>query len=811
MKIRRLINILFFITAVLAWCISAYFFAPPSFAYSAVFSLLCFVIFAATYRLPISGWWIFIALAPVINLPSRALMLGAHQALIFLSFAFVLGWIANKLATQKKTALENSIAVPLFFIIFVGVSSGIWTALRFSDFYPIFTHTFKNGWVNASGVLASQAIKHSILSILKLLIFPSLFIASYDIWHNNAGSKLQLDKLFKKMITIWSIMLIPVILTALYQNLFNPKFCMLSEAAWQEANRVSGGMEDPNSLGLFLFLFIPAAVSYAISEKGPQQILFAFSSLAGLYIITLTGSRSALLGIILVTLIVLLIIFFRALVNHRSRKKTLIISGAAFLIILAVPFFTTGIISSSSNTDNPLLRRLQNYTQRLNLSKSERVVDRREWQWKQAITMWMDYPFTGIGIGSFPTEISNYNLKTSMETPVDNAWNQYLHWLSETGIAGIMFWIWFYAAFIWAIIKGVKSERLSDIKLSVITVIAALSTIQFLYIFGAHLQAPEVSVCVAVFSSFLLAFFSQSNLKIYKFKRADKLILLLVMILIFIAQGHNVLSSLSYDSIHKRYNLPYDFGFYNVETWNNQFDYRWTEKFAGEKIRIPKDNKVILLKIAAINPNTSEQNPKNITVKLNGVYLDSLKINTPDWRDYEVYTFSSLSEPAELTFDCDKTWQPPNETPPRQLGFVLATNIIFKNVFDRESQGLSDWQEDNSSGKIIKYRYTGKRAALNIKIPETGVFEVLLRSPVNLKFYQKPIRVTIKLNDKFLDTVVLPRNNREWLTRKYTADIHTSYKKRLLTITVDKLSTIRVKNSVKRIKVGTYLAIDFKK
>ncbi len=171
MKFFRPVKILLFITAILAWCISSYFFTPPSFAYSAVFSLICFVQFVSTYRVPISGWWIFIALVPVISLPSKALRLGGHQALIFLSFAFVLGWIANKLVTQKKIALENRIAVPLFFIIFIGVSSGFWTSLRFSDFYPLLTHSFKNGWVNASGVLASQAIKHSILSILKLLVF----------------------------------------------------------------------------------------------------------------------------------------------------------------------------------------------------------------------------------------------------------------------------------------------------------------------------------------------------------------------------------------------------------------------------------------------------------------------------------------------------------------------------------------------------------------------------------------------------------------------------------------------------------------
>jgi len=495
-------------------------------------------------------------------------------------------------------------------------------------------------------------------------------------------------------------------------------------------------------------------------------------------------------------------------VNHKSRKKTLIISGAAFVIILAIPFFISGISSSSSSAQNPLVKRLQHFTQRLSMSKSERIVDRREWQWKQAITMWKDYPFTGIGVGAFPIEISNYNLKTSMETPVDNAWNQYLHWLSETGIVGIVFWLWFYISFIGIVIKGIKSKGLSALNPSVISVISVLAALQFLYIFGAHLQAPEVSVAAAVFSSFLLMFFYDTNLKRSKIKKADIVVLLIVAILIFIAQGHNSLNSLSYDSIHKRYKLPYDFGFYNVERWNDQFDYKWTQKFSGQKIIIPKNKKIILLNIATIDPNTSEQNPKNITVKLNGKYLDTLEINNPDWHNYQIYTFSASTKLSELTFECDKTWQPPNETPPRQLGFALGTNIVFTNAFSRESQGLSNWHEDNSLGKIIRYRWTGKRSALNINIPSNGIFKVMLRSPVDLKFYKRPIHVTIKLNNRVLGTIELPKNKKEWHTATYTANRSFRGGKGLFTISVDKLSTMRVKNSVKRIKVGAALAID---
>jgi len=84
----------------------------------------------------------------------------------------------------------------------------------------------------------------------------------------------------------------------------------------------------------------------------------------------------------------------------------------------------------------------------------------------------------------------------------------------------------------------------------------------------------------------------------------------------------------------------------------------------------------------------------------------------------------------------------------------------------------------------------------------------MLRSPVNLKFYEKPIRVAIQLNNNNLGSFVLPRNNSEWLTKSFTAYGGSRGKDGLLTVTVNKLSTIRIKNSVKRIKVGVDLAVD---
>lgn len=807
MQISRIVKVWLFLTAFLLWCVTAVLFAPPSFAYSAAFALVCFIVLVATYRFPLSGWWLFAALTPVIGLPSRALALGAHQALIFLTYAFLIGWLANKLVTKEKIALDSKIAIPLFFIVFIGVASGIATILRFSNFFPIFTGAFKNGWVNAAGVVASKAILHSVLSTLKLLIFPALFIASYDIWSENCKNKSQLKLMFKKLLTIWSVMLIPVIITALYQNLFNPEFCMLNEPAWQEAKRVSGGMSDPNSLGLFLFLILPATASFVIFEKGIKQILFGFITVAGLYVITLTGSRSALLGIILVVFLAFAFSFLSAFFNKKSRKKIILIAGAVLIVLLAGTFFVSSAGNRAAPSDNPLLVRLQKYTQRLSLKKSERIVDRREWQWKQAIAMWKDYPFTGIGVGAFPIEVANYNLKTMTETPVDNAWNQYLHWLSETGIAGVFFWAWFYFAFISVVYKGIKKEKNAALTPQVIAVASSIIVLQLLFIFGAHLQAAEVSVAAAVFSSFLLINFYSEKAK-NKTKRIDIIILIITASVIFINLFHNSLTDLSYDSVQKRYNLPYDFGFYRGEKWAGQFDYKWSQKFAGKKITVPKDMKIILLKIAAINPKTSAENPLNIVVKIDGEYLDTLKIDNPDWHTYQIFIYKKYEKPAVLSFETDKIWQPPNENPPRKLGFALADNIIFTNCFKREAQGLSDWKKEISDGKNIDFRWTGKRAALNLFIRKNAKLKIKLRAPASLKFYQKPIKVTLKINDNIIDTYTLPDSDAEWLTQTINVNKNLCDKNALLTFEVSRMSDIRVKNSVKRIKVGAALAIE---
>jgi len=820
MSLGRGVQTALFVAAAAVWCAAACAFSPPFFAYTAAFVALCFIVFALTYWLPVAGWWTFLALGPVVNIPSRALALGAHHALVFLSLAFVLGWWANRLVTRRQSELRASVVVPLLFVMFIAVSSGVWTMLRYTDFYPLATSTFRNGWVNAAGLLASEAVSRTAFATLNCLVFPSLFIASYSVWRGIFRESPDPGRASGKLVTVWAVALVPVLLIALYQSVYDPGFCMLTDTAWQEASRASGGMTDPNALALFLFLYVPLAVVCALRERGIRQIVLACSAILCMYVVTLTGSRSALLGLLVTALITASVLLIRSLAARGNKLKTVAAAGAVLVVLLVMlPIFSNFSVSSGPS-ENPLLNRLQRFRERSRFSPSARLVDRREWQWNQAITMWKDYSFAGIGVGAFPTELANYNREASTETPVDNAWNQYLHWLAEIGLAGVVFWLWFYAAYVACLVSGIRSMGgvsvsgtrttktgiRAGMTLPMLVIISTLLALQLLHIFGAHMQAPEVSFGTAVLSSFVLAAFSPADRKPGGLSRRDLIVLLLAGAIICAAQGQYALGPLSRRAVQKRYDLPTEFGFYNVEDWQGQFAYQWTRKYAGRQVTVPRDRRVLSLRMAVINPDVSKESPKRVTVRLDDTFLDTLSLDSPVWQTHDIYIHDFPQGPATLTIECDDTWSPPHEAPPRALGVAVATNITWRAQFNRDCQGLSEWHEHAEGNSLVPFRWTGRLAARKITIGPRGIIKLGLRAPTDVPFYRAPLSVKIAFDDCPLQTFELPRSSSEWLWVDVVVKEQLRGRTGILSLAVNRLSTIRVKGTVRRRRVGVALA-----
>lgn len=79
----------------------------------------------------------------------------------------------------------------------------------------------------------------------------------------------------------------------------------------------------------------------------------------------------------------------------------------------------------------------------------------RLWFWAGAVTMIQERPWTGVGLGQFPywspacqgTVLWKPGGERfySNELHTDHAHSEPLEWLAETGIVGLLFWIWFFA------------------------------------------------------------------------------------------------------------------------------------------------------------------------------------------------------------------------------------------------------------------------------------------------------------------------------------------------------------------------------
>jgi O-antigen ligase len=803
MSWRRSLAIALFLLALAAWCAAAFAFAPPHFGYRALYLAAGAGLFILTYWYPVAGLGLFLALTPVSNLPSRVLALGAHEALVFLALAFTLGWWAHLLVVHIPSGLDRVLVVPLTFVIVLGVSSGVWTALRYSGLYPLAAATFRNAWINLAGLHANEAIRRSVLALCVYLVFPCVLWATYSICRRMMLQMHTHEVPWRRAIMIWTLALLPVLLVAFYQREVNPSFGLLDEPAWRDARRVSGGMTDPNALGLFLCLYLPMAGVAAWKERGLRQMLVIVCGVAGLAALTFSGSRSALLGVTLTAGLVLAGLGFALLRSGASRARVAGVAAAVALVaVLMVTLLPVWQTQPGQLAENPLIARLQLFTERLHAGEGYSVVDRRELQWKQAVAVWKDYPFAGIGLGAFALEVPNYNRAAEDETPIDNAWNQYLQWLSELGLAGVFCWAWCYVAYLWLIGRSIRHNGLRTVTTPVFVMLAALASLQVLNVFGAHLHSSEVAVAGAVLAALALAHFSAHVSADTNIPARDIGVLALVALVVIMAQGQNALGPLSQREIQRRYDLPTEFGLYHVEDWQKMFAFQWSERFAGKDITVPAQRRVLALRLAAMDPDVSPAQPKLVKVWLDDQYLDTLTIDDTNWREYELFVYSRPSGPATLILECDRTWSPATEPTPRQLGIALATDIEWRDIFSRDGQGFADWHTSVIGNTTNRFRWMQSRAATMVTPGENGLLHVPLRAPADVPFYRQTPVATISYNNVPLLSLSLPRTADEWTTATCAIERRLRGIPGMLSISVDRLSPVRMPGSVYRRRAG---------
>ena len=715
-KLRKITAAALFIIAFCAIWPAAFQLAPLEPAYCFAYAILLFFVFAAAYYVPQKALYILAFILPFSAAPSRLLNIGAHQPIIFFALIFSLGYWANRLVTGKTSNIDKCFKLPLLLLFMVGLSSAAWTVARYEGMFTSFkTPFFYDRIINTDGRTASEAARITLLYCFLFLMFPALVWTVSSIF-SELKEKEEREKYLRKILYAVTIGLWPVLALAFLQHRgsYLPKAFL--DAGWLEAGRVSGGMSDPNALGLTIALYIALSLYFVWKGKILDKIILGATVLVSFVVMTYSGSRSSLLFLFMFVFFFLAAFFLRYI---KSRKPTLVqILGAAGILLLLLVFLVSSPkLKLDPNSKNPALARIAKQFRRLNNERGATITDRRELQWKQAWRIWKEYPIGGVGLGAFPLEVVNYNREAGDETPMDNPWNQYLTWGVELGFVGM-------AVFLWLIFlifkKAFASEK--DRKFHVLS--AMLLSFMVISFFGAHLNAPEA----ALITAFLLAVF------ISDLKEGDRgplrfrtlLLSFLLLALFNAAYAYGVFGKLGGEERRQRFDLPSDFGFYNKERWmGNAFTFRWSAPKGGMLIEVPETNRVLKLRIAAVR-----EEPVSVTFWYDGEFLDTINLTEPSWQEIKLNIFPWLSQRGLLCFAVNKPWKPEGES--RSLGLAFAADYEFTNEFHRQAQGAIG-VENTRFGRVV---VMNRGFSWQPSLPSTKVhldFEMLLAKPLEPK------------------------------------------------------------------------------
>ena len=324
------------------------------------------------------------------------------------------------------------------------------------------------------------------------------------------------------------------------------------------------------------------------------------------------------------------------------------------------------------------------------------LIGRADTLWKLAVPMIKDYPLSGVGIGGYIIESSNYSkiYKTPLGVP-ESAENYLLQVGSELGLMGIFLVLWIF----WEILKQMRRSSLqipSSDRSKFILIGAIAGIFSFLVIIQAHtfIGSYEIKYTFWLLIGLIYSFGrigaenkkeQEKSIKQNLFSSKGLKISSIVLIVLF-AGVHlwNSTHSLSLKSRTEQLGLRQDFGFDKLEKTRDGREFRWTRSYGGLTLKIEKP--VIEIPLLASHPDI-RKNP--VTVKIFLVkdffkkekLLDEIILKDSNWKTYEYSISEEVNQEVILLIKISRTWNPLKTigtADPRNLGVALG-RIKFKD------------------------------------------------------------------------------------------------------------------------------------
>jgi O-antigen ligase len=596
----------------------------------------------------------------------------APTALVLFLFYFF-GWLVRRAFGRPGPPPSDPILKPILLFSGILLASGIITFFRYANFYPFRSDGLYELTTNAFGVTAGGAIQSVILSLLLYLSGFAFFLIL-----RQCGQK---GNFLSKIIVTFCLSSSVSLCFGLIQHVHD--LGLGNNLVSKGLGLMNATFKDAMSFGTFLAMAIPLLIGVCLAHKGILRIFALLLLFVSAYLILFTGSKSAFLSLIPS---LILFLFFAVKARRVSPTALLILLLVAVLVFYAVVLekaIPEGIAQSKTFV------RLRDFGSMLALRTGA--------LWKIALAMTEDFPLTGVGLGAYIIETSNYAaaMKLNIGIP-ESAENLLLHISAELGVIGVLLTLWI----LWEIAKQIKKRYQAIPSRSPSKFIlfgAAAGVLAFWINAQTHTFIGSYEIHYTYWLLLGLVFAHRDSSEETSegsarepglkpaISRNFKRWAALVVVLYGGLHLWNSTHSLSLKSRTEMFSLNQDFGLSQPEKTKDQREFRWTGRTGGVTVKIQKP--VIVIPLLASHPDI-QADPVKVKIELTDDFFKKRKLlgevvlKESVWREYAFAVPEEVSKKVIVLIKVSRTWNPLKATgapDSRDLGVALG-KIEFRDA-----------------------------------------------------------------------------------------------------------------------------------
>ncbi len=260
-----------------------------------------------------------------------------------------------------------------------------------------------------------------------------------------------------------------------------------------------------NNFAGFINMLIPLPLGMFITTKERnKKMLFGFTAVIMATALFFSLSRGGIFSFISGLMFMAAVLF---ITRYEGEYKKSLVILSSFMIAVLLYLLYIGI--------GPVIDRLSTLTRMDALLRESRLI-----VWKATFGIFKDYPLTGTGLDTFETVFPAYRpLQVSNLRWLD-AHNDYIQFMAETGIVGIVIALSFFGVFFYNVFFAIKASQNTDNACLLISLLSSVMAfmISIIFTFNTHIPANALmfSILIAVIVRLTIMIFHERKQTDYR-------------------------------------------------------------------------------------------------------------------------------------------------------------------------------------------------------------------------------------------------------------------------------------------------------